>query len=107
MNKRIKKKRWLEMRLAESLASEHLLLQAVTDQNGQLADLRRANNLQQEVIEDYGRQLGDLKRRVADLERVGGANVLACNNRFDQLEADNKALREELERARKPFWKKR
>lgn len=63
------------------------------------ARLQRANNLQQETIEDYGRQLGDLKRRVVELEKVGGCNVLACNNRFDQLEAENKALRIDLDNA--------
>lgn len=30
MNKRIKKKRWLEIKLAECLAREHLLMSAVT-----------------------------------------------------------------------------
>lgn len=75
MNKRIKKKRKL-LDLA--------------------ARLQRANNLQQETIEDYGRQLGDLKRRVVELEKVGGCNVLACNNRFDQLEAENKASQAEI-----------
>ncbi|HEM5989047.1 TPA: hypothetical protein U2B98_002134 [Streptococcus suis] len=36
-NKRIKKKRLLEIMLAECLAREHLLLSAVTEQNGKIA----------------------------------------------------------------------
>ncbi|MBY4986651.1 hypothetical protein ACTGVN_09895 [Streptococcus suis] len=36
-NKRIKKKRLLEIKLAECLAREHLLLSAVTEQNGKIA----------------------------------------------------------------------
>lgn len=36
-NKRIKKKRLLEIKLAECLAREHLHLSAVTEQNGKIA----------------------------------------------------------------------
>ncbi len=36
-NKRIKKKRLLEIKLAECLAREHLFMSAVTEQNGKIA----------------------------------------------------------------------
>lgn len=65
MNKRIKKKR--------------KLLDLV-------AELKRANNLQQEVIEDYGRQLGEVKRELADLRAIVERNAQAANARFDYLE---------------------
>lgn len=93
MNKRLKKKQ----RLTHLL---HVLVARV-------GLLERTNSLQQELLEDYGNKIGDLERRVAELERVGGANVLACNNRFDQLEADNKALRIDLDKTIFEFKKPR
>lgn len=80
MNKRIKKKRLL-------------------------ADLLLANDLQQEVIEDYGRQLAEAKRELAELRAIVERNALADNNRFDQLEAENKALRIDLDKAVLEFKK--
>lgn len=65
MNKRIKKKRKL-LDLA--------------------ARLQRANNLQQEIIEDYGRQLGEAKRELADLRVIVERNAQATNGRFNYLE---------------------
>lgn len=62
-----------------------------------LAELQRANNLQQEVIEDYGNQLAEAKRELTELRAVVERTTLATNNRFDQLEAENKALWQEIE----------
>lgn len=87
MNKRIKKKReWLD------------LLKLV-------AQLQKANDLQQEVIEDYGNQLAEAKRELALLGNRVNANALASNNRIDQLEAENKALRIDLDKANLEFNK--
>lgn len=65
MNKRIKKKR--------------KLLDLVVR-------LQRANDLQQEIIEDYGRQLGETKRELAELRVIVERNAQATNARFDYLE---------------------
>ena len=43
MNKRIKKKRWLEIKLAECLAREHVIMSAVTEQNRQI--IKQANEI--------------------------------------------------------------
>lgn len=51
-----------------------------------LAELQQSNNLQQEVIEDYGRQLGEVKRELADLRAIVERNAQAANARFDYLE---------------------
>lgn len=72
MNKRIKKKRLL-------------------------AELLLANNLQQEVIEDYGSQLAEVKRELADLRAVVERHTLVTNNHFDQL---NKEVEQWLERSK-------
>lgn len=48
--------------------------------------LQRANNLQQEVIEDYGNQLAEAKRELADLRAIVERNAQATNARFDYLE---------------------
>lgn len=61
MNKRIKKKRLL-------------------------AELLLANNLQQEIIEDYGNQLAEAKRELAELRVIVERNAQATNGRFDYLE---------------------
>lgn len=65
MNKRVKKKR--------------KLLDLVVE-------LKRANNLQQEVTEDYGNQLAETKRELAELRGVVERNAQATNSRFDYLE---------------------
>lgn len=51
-----------------------------------LAELQQSNNLQQEVIEDYGRQLGEAKRELAELRAIVERNAQAANARFDYLE---------------------
>ncbi|MBY4972937.1 hypothetical protein K6V43_06035 [Streptococcus suis] len=43
MKKRIKKKRWLEIKLAECLAREHVLMSAVTEQNARIT--KQANEI--------------------------------------------------------------
>ncbi|AGF87373.1 hypothetical protein [Streptococcus suis] len=65
MNKRIKKKRWLEIKLAECLAREHLLMSAVTDQNDKI--VRQA-------------------KEITDLRLIIERNAQATNSRFDKLE---------------------
>ncbi|HEM4026745.1 TPA: hypothetical protein U1V69_001957 [Streptococcus suis] len=65
MNKRIKKKRWLEIKLAECLACEHLLMSAVTDQNDKI--VRQA-------------------KEITDLRLIIERNAQATNSRFDKLE---------------------
>ncbi|HEM4147334.1 TPA: hypothetical protein U1W78_000819 [Streptococcus suis] len=65
MNKRIKKKRWLEIKLAECLAREHLLMSAVTEQNDKIA--RQA-------------------KEIADLRLIIERNAQATNSRFDKIE---------------------
>ncbi|HEM6027912.1 TPA: hypothetical protein ACHVEO_001028 [Streptococcus suis] len=65
MNKRIKKKRWLEIKLAECLAREHLLMSAVTEQNDKIA--RQA-------------------KEIADLRSIIERNAQVTNARFDKIE---------------------
>lgn len=72
MNKRIKKKQRLTALL--------YLLKA------KVGLLERSNNLQQEVIEDYGHQLAEVKRELAELRAVVERNAQAANARFDYLE---------------------
>ncbi|HFI0402809.1 TPA: hypothetical protein ACGOWV_001024 [Streptococcus suis] len=65
MNKRIKKKRWLEIKLAECLAREHVLMSAVTEQNRQIT--KQANE-------------------ITELRSIVERNAQATNSRFDYLE---------------------
>ncbi len=65
MNKRIKKKRWLEIKLAECLAREHLLMSAVTEQNDKIV-----------------KQAKEITELRSTIER----NAQATNSRFDYLE---------------------
>ncbi|MGT2895913.1 hypothetical protein Javan173_0019 [Streptococcus phage Javan173] len=62
-----------------------------------LAELQRANNLQQEVIEYYGNQLAQVKREMAELRAIVEQNAEAANNRFDLL---NKAVEQWLEQSK-------
>ncbi|HFI0622425.1 TPA: hypothetical protein ACGO3V_001952 [Streptococcus suis] len=64
-NKRIKKKRWLEIKLAECLAREHLLMSAVTEQNDRI--VRQA-------------------KEITDLRSIIERNAQTTNSRFDYLE---------------------
>ncbi|HFI0082542.1 TPA: hypothetical protein ACGOR9_000144 [Streptococcus suis] len=64
-NKRIKKKRWLEMKLAECLAREHLLMSTVTEQNDKIV-----------------KQAKEITELRSTIER----NAQATNSRFDYLE---------------------
>ncbi|MBS8071106.1 hypothetical protein F6P74_06130 [Streptococcus suis] len=80
MNKRIKKKRWLEIKLAECLAREHLLMSAVTEQNRQIT--KQAN----EIVE---------------LRSIVERNAQATNLRFDKLEKQVANGN-----TKKPFWKR-
>lgn len=65
MNKRIKKKRWLEIKLAECLAREHLLMSDVTEQNDKI--VKQA-------------------KEITDLRSIIERNAQATNSRFDCLE---------------------
>ncbi|MFI3068640.1 hypothetical protein [Streptococcus suis] len=64
-NKRIKKKRWLEIKLAECLAREHLLMSAVTEQNDKI--VKQA-------------------KEITDLRSIVERNAQATNSRFDKIE---------------------
>lgn len=65
MNKRIKKKRYLEIKLTECLAREHLLMSAVTEQN---------------------RQITKQASEITELRSIVERNAQATNSRFDYLE---------------------
>ncbi|MCK4025908.1 hypothetical protein [Streptococcus iners] len=65
MNKRIKKKRWLEIKLAECLAREHLLMSAVIEQNDKI--VKQA-------------------KEITDLRLIIERNAQATNSRFDKIE---------------------
>lgn len=80
MNKRIKKKRWIEIKLAECLAREHLLMSAVTEQNRQIT--KQANE-------------------IAELHSVVERNAQATNSRFDKIEKQVANGN-----TKKPFWKR-
>lgn len=80
MNKRIKKKRWLEIKLAECLAREHLLMSAVTEQNDKIVEQAK---------------------EITELRSIIERNAQATNSRFDYLE--KKVAKGN---AKKPFWKR-
>ncbi|HFI0091426.1 TPA: hypothetical protein ACGO21_000504 [Streptococcus suis] len=65
MNKRIKKKRWIEIKLAECLAREHVLMSAVAEQNARI--IEQANE-------------------ITELRSIVERNAQATNSRFDYLE---------------------
>ncbi|HEM5984273.1 TPA: hypothetical protein U2B44_000676 [Streptococcus suis] len=65
MNKRIKKKRWIEIKLAECLAREHLLMSAVTEQNDKI--VKQA-------------------KEITELRSIIERNARATNSRFDKIE---------------------
>lgn len=65
MNKRIKKKRYFEIKLAECLAREHLLMSTVSEQNRQIT--KQANE-------------------ITELRSIVERNAQAFNVRFDYLE---------------------
>ncbi|WP_449453287.1 hypothetical protein [Streptococcus suis] len=65
MNKRMKKKRWLEIKLAECLARENLLMSIVTGQNDRIFE--QANEL-------------------SELRSIVERNAQATNSRFDKIE---------------------
>lgn len=66
-NKRIKKKRWLEMKLAECLAREHLLMSAVTEQNDKIVEQAK---------------------EITELRSIIERNAQATNSRFDKIEKE-------------------
>lgn len=77
MNKRIKRKRWLEIKVAELIARMELTFQ---------------------VLKTH-------KSKIEDLEEIQEQNALSDNNRFDKLESENKGLRiiiREMKRQLKP-----
>lgn len=85
MNKRIKKKRWLEIKVAELIARMELTFQALMNH----------------------------RSRIESLEDIQAKNTLATNNRFDKLEkeleqvkVENKQLRKELKAKRSWFGRK-
>lgn len=80
MNKRIKKKRWLEIKLAEYLAREHLLMSAVIEQN-------------EKIVKQA--------KEITDLRLIIERNAQATNSRFDYLEK-----KVANSNAKKPFWKR-
>lgn len=65
MNKRIKKKHWIENKLAECLAREHVLMSAVTEQN-------------HKIIEQA--------KEITELRSIVERNAQATNSRFAYLE---------------------
>ncbi|ANM47473.1 hypothetical protein [Streptococcus suis] len=65
MNKRIKKKRLLEIKLAECLAREHLLMSAVTEQNDKIVEQAK---------------------EITELRSIIERNAQATNSRFDKIE---------------------
>lgn len=79
-NKRIKKKRWLEIKLAECLAREHLLMSAVTEQNDKIVEQAK---------------------EITELRSIIERNAQATNNRFDKLEKQVANSN-----TKKPFWKR-
>lgn len=80
MNKRILKKRWLEIKLAECLAREHLLMSAVTEQNDKI--VKQA-------------------KEITELHSIIERKAQATNSRFDKIEKQVANCN-----AKKPFWKR-
>ncbi|HEM5425748.1 hypothetical protein HO956_03515 [Streptococcus suis] len=80
MNKRIKKKRWLEIKLAEGFARECLLMSAVAEQNDKISEQAK---------------------EIAELRSIVERNAQATNSRFDKLEKQVANSN-----TKKPFWKR-
>lgn len=80
MNKRIKKKRWLEIKLAGCLAREHLLMSAVTEQNDKIVEQAK---------------------EITELRSIIERNAQATNSRFDKIE--KQVVNSNI---KKPFWKR-
>ncbi|HEP1819244.1 TPA: hypothetical protein VB845_001052 [Streptococcus suis] len=80
MNKRIKKKRWLEIKLAECLAREHLLMSAVAEQNDKIVKQTK---------------------EITELRSIIERNAQATNSRFDKIEKQVAKGND-----KKPFWKR-
>lgn len=74
MNKRIKKKRWIEIKLAECLAREHLIMSAVTGQN---------------------ERIFDQAKEITELRSIIERNAQAANSEIE-------SLRNEIELLKKP-----
>lgn len=86
MNKRIKKKRELETKV-EAFGQYMQVVHHTIERFGDcLERIVQTTSLQEEVIEDYGRQLGEVKRELADLRAIVERNAQAANARFDYLE---------------------
>ncbi|HFU4203756.1 TPA: hypothetical protein ACGO8F_001353 [Streptococcus suis] len=99
MNKR-KKKRWLEIKLAECLAREHLLMSIVTGQNDR--------------ISEQAKEIAELRELVERNAQATNSEITAItldttklDERLSYLESENKSTRVELEagKFKKPFWK--
>lgn len=93
MNKRIKKKRYLERKLAECLAREHLMMNAVMNHNDSITELEERMNRNAEAT---NKEIEVLR---------GEINVLKSEN--NQLRVDlNKATIEFNSPKKKSFWKR-
>lgn len=101
MNKRIKKKRLSETKIAYLLAQFGLLHSAYINQNNRITELEKLNHAQGEQIEALEGQISDLKRLVKQ-------NAEATNNRLEDQDGKIKKVADDLQikTAKKSFWKK-
>lgn len=101
MNKRIKKKRSLEIKVAGLVGITNLLQSVWVIQRGRIQRLENLNNAQGEQIEALESQIGDLKRLVKQ-------NAEATNNRLDDQDGKIKKVADDLtiKTAKKGFFKR-
>lgn len=90
MNKRIKKKRQLEIKVAGLVGITNLLQSVLVIQRGRVQRLESLTHAQGEQIETLESQIGDLKRLVKQ-------NAEATNNRLDDQDGKIKKVAADLQ----------
>lgn len=100
MNKRMKKKRWLEIKLAECLAREHLLMSIVTGQNDRIFEQSKKIAELRELVECNAQATNSEITTIT-------LDTTKLDERLSYLESENKSMRVDLEvgKFKKPFWR--
>lgn len=98
MNKRMKKKRWLEIKLAECLAREHLFMSIVTGQNDRISEQAKEIAELRELVERNAQATNsEITTITLDATKLG--------ERLGYLESENKSMRVDLDKASVNFNK--
>ncbi|MBO4126525.1 hypothetical protein [Streptococcus suis] len=92
MNKRMKKKRWLEIKLAGCLAREHLLMSIVTGQNDRISEQAKEIAELRELVERNAQATNSEITTIT----LDTTKLAECVGR---LESENKTMRVNLDKA--------